>query len=75
MAKCVKCLHGARISVTGVNPPSNTLKIDMGGAVLYVIPDEDGIQVSINSESLVDGDYAFAIWDRERWIYATKKGE
>lgn len=30
MAKCVKCLRGARINVTGVNP-KNTLKLDMGG--------------------------------------------
>jgi len=71
MAKCDKCLRGARISITGVNP-HNTLSLDMGGATLYIIPKQNGdIDVTLNSESLVDGDYASAYWDGNQWRYAT----
>ncbi len=72
MAKCSKCLRGAKVSVTGVNP-TNTLKMDMGGAVLYVMPQGTKIEVVLNSENLINGDYASATWDGERWIYATRK--
>jgi hypothetical protein len=73
MAKCVKCLRGARISITGVNP-RNTLKMDMGGAVLYVMPKEKGeIEVCLNSENLVEGDYAVALWNGENWVITTKQ--
>lgn len=67
--KCDKCLRGASISVTGANP-RHTLKMDMGGAVLYVVPKADGtIEVILNSENLVDGDYAYCIWDESgNWI-------
>lgn len=71
VAKCVKCLRGATVGVTGVNP-SNTLKMNMGGACLYIMPKPGGgIEVSLNSENLSDGDYACASWDGEKWTYAT----
>lgn len=71
MAKCNKCLRGAKLGVTGVNP-SNTLKMDMGGAVLYVMPKVDGkIEVILNSQNLCEGDYAFANWDGEEWKIST----
>jgi len=72
MAKCNKCLRGARVSVTGVHP-TNTLRMDMGGAVLYVMPRGTEIEVVLNSENLTEGDYASATWDGERWIYTTGK--
>ena len=66
MAKCLKCLRGARISITGTN--QQTLKMDMGGAVLYLTPKSDGcMDVALNSENLFDGDYAFATWTGDRW--------
>jgi len=69
MAKCDKCLRGTKVSVTGVNP-SNTLKIDMGGAVLYVTPCDNGkIDVAVNAKNLLDGEYVYAIWNKECWIY------
>ena len=72
MAKCVKCLRGARISITGGNP-KNTLKMDMGGAVLYIMPKEDGkIDVHLNSENLADGEYAVALWDGKTWVYSSE---
>lgn len=74
MAKCDKCLRGARISVTGVNP-TNTLKMDMGGAVLYVMPRGNKIEVILNSENLFDGDFASATWNGEKWFYATGRPE
>ena len=65
-SKCTKCLRGARISITGTN--KKTLKMDMGGAVLYLMPKEDGkMEVALNSENLIDGDYAFATWTGEKW--------
>lgn len=67
MAKCLKCLRGARISITGTD--KKTLRMDMGGAVLYLMPKSDGsMEVALNSESLVDGDYAFATWTGEKWL-------
>ena len=73
MAKCNKCLRGARIGTTGAGTASDrTLKMDMGGAVLYVIPKSDGtIDVYLNSENLSEGDFAYAKWDGKEWIYAT----
>ncbi len=72
MAKCRKCLHGARISITGTN--KKTLKMDMGGAVLYLMPKSNGkMEVALNSENLSEGDYASATWDGEQWYYATGK--
>ena len=73
-AICTKCLHGARISTTGVSPRNTTLRMDMGGAVLYVMPKSDGsIEVSLDSQNLIDGDYAYCIWDDERWIISDMK--
>ena len=73
MAKCDKCLRGTQISVTGVDP-SNTLKIDIGGAVLYVMPAKDGgIKVEVNTQNLIDGDYAISSWNGERWSISTMK--
>lgn len=67
--KCDKCLSGAQIRTTGVNPNDITLKMDMGGAILYVTPHSDGtIDVTLNSESLLDGDYAMCIWNGNEWI-------
>ena len=67
-AKCDNCLRKAAISVTGVNP-SNTLKIDIGGAILFVIPMPDGgIDIRMDSHNLIDGDYAVCEWDGEKWI-------
>ncbi len=75
MAKCDKCLRGTHISTTGVNPPNRTLKMDIGGAVLYVIPGDNGkIEVNLNSQSLIDGDYAVCIWYGERWMVTTMSG-
>lgn len=69
MAKCVNCLRGAHVDITGVESKT-TLKMDMGGAVLYVMPQKNGkIEVSLNSENLVDGDYIYAIWNGESWIF------
>ena len=71
--KCQQCLHGAIPSITGVE--HRTLELDMGGARLYVIPKANGkIEVCLNSESLVEGDYLSAGWDGERWIVTTRKG-
>lgn len=59
MAKCDKCLRGATIRTTGVNPKDATLRMDLGGAVLYVSPRGDGgIEVMLNTQNLLDGDYA-----------------
>jgi len=64
--KCTKCLRGARISITGTN--KKTLKMDMGGAVLYLMPKDNGkMEVALNSENLTEGDYAFATWTGEEW--------
>ena len=65
--KCDKCLRSARISTTGIT--KDTLKMDMGGAILYVMPREGGkIDVALNTENLLDGDYAYCTWDGEKWI-------
>lgn len=67
--KCDKCLRGVKIRTTGTNPTNTTLKIDIGGAILYVSPHTDGkIDVALNAESLLDGDYAVCIWNGEEWI-------
>lgn len=67
MAKCNKCLRGARISITGTD--GRTLRMDMGGAVLYLMPKDDGsMEVALNSENLVEGDYAFATWSGNEWF-------
>jgi len=49
--------------------------MDMGGAVLYLMPDSKGMEVTLNTEDLVDGDFASAAWDGERWVYATGKAK
>lgn len=36
--KCDRCLRGTRVRTTGVNPSNTTLRLDIGGAVLYVTP-------------------------------------
>jgi hypothetical protein len=67
MSKCNKCLRTAKSSITGIN--KKTLKIDMGGAVIYITPGVDGnINVSLNAESLVDGNYLYCIYDGNSWI-------
>lgn len=67
--KCDNCLRGASLRTTGVNPKDATLKIDIGGAVLYVMPGSDGeINVTLNTQNLIDGDYALAIWNGDTWI-------
>lgn len=71
-SKCDKCIRGARVSITGATP-HNTLKMDMGGAVLYVIPRGIEIEVALNTENLIDGNYTFAIWDGKQWLYTTSK--
>jgi|GEM_PF-2221732 len=66
--KCDNCLRGARFSITEVNPRT-TLKMNMGGAVLYVMPGLNGeITVTLNTQNLIDGEYAVAIWNGEVWI-------
>jgi hypothetical protein len=71
MGKCTNCLRGARFDITGV-APSNTLKMDMGGAVLYVMPKPNGeIDIVLNTENLLDGDYACAYWDGNEWMINT----
>jgi hypothetical protein len=72
MAKCDKCLRGTRVRTTGVNPANTTLKMEIGGAVLYVMPGANGkIDVTLNTQNLNDGDYAVCIWDGERWSITT----
>ena len=69
MAKCVKCLKGAKVSTTGVSPKNATLRLDIGSAVLYVTPKSDGsIDVALNSENLLDGDFKYCIWNGKQWI-------
>ena len=68
MRKCDKCLIGAKISTTGVSPNNSTLKIDIGGAVIYIAPQDNSIDVNVNSENLVDGDYKYCIWNGEKWV-------
>ena len=68
MGKCTACSRGVLISTTGVNP-SSTLKIDIGGATLYVVPKSDGkIDVHVDGESLIDGDIALCTWDGIEWF-------
>jgi hypothetical protein len=65
--KCRKCLKGARISITGTN--KKTLRMDMGGAVLYLMPKDNGkMEAALNSENLTEGDFAFATWTGEEWL-------
>ena len=72
--KCDNCLRGAVPSITGLD--RKTLRLDMGGAALFVIPRESGrIDVTLNSENLTDGDYLSGSWDGERWIISTRKGK
>lgn len=72
--KCDRCLRGARIDITGTD--RRTLKLDMGGAVLYLIPGTEGkMSVVLNSEALIDGDYAAGDWDGENWRVATGNGQ
>jgi len=65
--KCDKCLRSVRISTTGIT--KDTLKMDMGGAILYVMPREGGkIDVALNIGNLLDGDCAYCTWNGEKWI-------
>jgi hypothetical protein len=65
--ECRKCLKGARISITGLD--RNTLRMDMGGAVLYLMPKDNGeMEVALNSENLLEGDYALATWTGKEWL-------
>ena len=74
MAKCSKCLRGARISITGID--KRTLRMDMGGAVLYLMPKSDGLfEIALNSGSLIEGDYAFATWSGNEWVVGCGKHE
>lgn len=72
-ARCDKCLRGVKVCTTGIsNLRRPTLKLDIGGAVLYVMPGENGtIDVSLNAENLLYGDYASCIWNGEKWIIST----
>lgn len=72
MIKCSRCLHGVKFATTGVEDPKK-LKMDMGGAVLYVMPGKNGkIEVTLNTENLIDGDYAVANWNGERWTWSIR---
>ena len=73
MAKCDKCLRGAKASITGAD--KKTLKLDIGGAVFYAWPSRDGFEVSLNAKSLVDGDYIVAMWNGETWIVESEGGQ
>ncbi len=65
--KCDFCLRKAEAGTTGVT--GDTLQIDMGGAVFYVIPLPNGkIDVDLNAESLVQGNYLSCRWTGEKWI-------
>jgi len=69
--KCRKCIKGARICLTGLD--KKTLRMDMGGAVLYLMPKDNGeMEVALNSENLIDGDYAYATWTGKEWIVELK---
>ena len=61
-----RCTHNC--STTGVSPYNTTLKIDIGGAVIYVTPKGNSVDVSVNSENLIDGDFKYLIWDGQKWI-------
>ena len=74
MAKCTLCLRGAAPSITGID--RRTLKLDMGGAILFVVPRGDGkIDVCLNTENLMEGDYLTGGWDGARWTVTTRKGK
>lgn len=73
MAKCDKCLRGAKASITGID--KKTLRLDIGGAVLYAWPSRDGVEVSLNAKSLADGDYVVALWNGEGWIVESEGGQ
>ena len=73
MPKCDKCLRGAKMCITGID--KKTLKLDIGGAVLYSWPSRDGFEVSLNAKSLVDGDYIVALWNGETWIVESEGGQ
>lgn len=67
--KCDRCLRGTRVRTTGVNPSNTTLRLDIGGAVLYVTPRLNGkIDVTLNAQNLLDGEYVVCSWDGEQWI-------
>lgn len=67
--KCDSCLRGAKATTTGVNPSNTTLRLDIGGAVIYVMPSQNGeINVSLNAQNLIDGEYIVCIWDGQQWI-------
>lgn len=43
---------------------------------MYVMPGANGqIDVTLNSQNLIDGDYAACVWDGERWIITTESGK
>lgn len=69
MNKCNKCLKGAKLTTTGVDG-GKTLKIDLGGAVIYIMPKDGDIDVHVNSDNLLDGEFAVALWRRNdcKWI-------
>ena len=73
MPKCDKCLRGSKASITGID--KKTLRLDIGGAVLYAWPSADGFEISLNAKSLVDGDYIVALWNGETWIVESEGGQ
>lgn len=73
MPKCDKCLRGSKASITGID--KKTLRLDIGGAVLYAWPSADGFEISLNAKSLVDGDYIVALWNGEQWIVESEGGQ
>ena len=52
-----------------------TLKLEIGGTVLYARPSADGFEISLNAKSPVDGDYIVARWNGERWIVESEGGQ
>lgn len=39
--------------------------------MMYLTPKENGeMDVALNSENLIDGDYAFATWTGNKWLVA-----
>jgi hypothetical protein len=50
--KCDKCLRGVQARTTGTNPKDVTLKMNMGGAIVYVTPHTDGtIDVTLTQKA------------------------
>ena len=67
--KCDNCLRKAQATTTGGSPRNATLKIDMGGAVFYVMPGPNGeIEVTLNAENIILGNYIYCYFDGKQWF-------